>query len=93
MTKQEKFEVTVAAFEALLEKHELWSAYLINYSRSHQISNSEGIYNVWKEWALYMPPYKWVACAFVWSDTPETKDPWRELDYNWLIWICENLDK
>lgn len=93
MANQEKFNVTVAAFEALLKKNELRSAYLINFSKSHQISNSEGIYNVWKEWALKYPPCKWVACAFFWSGTPETQYAWRELDYEWLIWITRNLNK
>lgn len=93
MTKKEKINVAVAAFEELLEKNKLWSEYLINFSRSHKISNLDGIYSLWKKWALNTPPYKWVASAFIWRETPETKYPWRELDYGWLIWICENLNK
>lgn len=92
MTKKEKFNVTVAAFEALLEKNKLWSKYMANFRRSNKINNSGIIYISWKEWASKTHPHKWLASAFIWEETPENVYPWRELDYAWLIWICENLD-
>lgn len=73
MTVKEKLDVELAAFEELLRKRELWSSYLVNFCRSDKISNSEGIYNLWKEWALQTPPYKWVASAFIWRETLENK--------------------
>lgn len=91
--KNNDINVVVAAFEALLEKNKLWSRYLINFSQSYHLSNSENIYSSWKEWALLTPPYRWVSDAFFWKETIETRYTWRELDYAWLIWICENLNK
>lgn len=93
MTKQEKLDVTVEAFEAVLEQRKLRSAYLINFGKSYQISNLEKIYTLWKEWTLHTPPYQWVASAFIWEGTPERHCAWRNLDYTWLIWVSENLNK
>lgn len=91
--KKTNLDEVLAKFEELLVNRNLWSRYMINFARSYQISNSEGIYTYWKKWALETPPYKWIAEAFIWRETLESRYTWTELDYSWLIWICENIDK
>lgn len=93
MTKKEKFDVAVAAFEALLGKNELWKAYLLNFNQCNQWYKSDEFYTSWKKWALHTRPFQWVASAFWWHETPQQHCVWRDLDYQWLQWICRNLNK
>lgn len=92
MTEQEKFDVTVAAFEALLVKNGLWKEYLINFRKSNPYRKSEEKFAFWKEWALPTPPFQWISGAFVWDDTPEGHLTWKEMDYTWLRVFCRNLN-
>lgn len=92
MKQEEKFEIAVAAFEALLGKNKLWEEYLLNFNKYNPHGHSEGIYTNWKQWAVNIPPYRWIASAFIWEDTRPLHYAWKELDYMWLVWICENLN-
>ena len=93
MTKKEKFEVAVAAFEALLGKHLLWEEYLTTFNLRRLGGTSSEIYIDWKEWASITPKHQWCQSAFVWDNTPLGHDTWRNFDYLWLMWICDNLNK
>lgn len=93
MTKKEKFEVTVAAFEALLSKNKLWEAYLTNHNSHIPGRNKEQIYTDWKEWASSIPPYLWCSSAFAWDYTEQGYRIWMDFSYEWLLWICSNLNK
>lgn len=93
MTEKEKFNVAVAAFEALLGKNKLWEAYLMNFSKCELKGDSQEIYTNWKNWALLTPPYQWVAGAFIWDETPQEHETWQYIDYRWLQRICRHLNK
>ena len=93
MTKKEKFEVAAAAFEALLGRNSMWKQYMQRFYLCKHLGNSDTIYTTWKKWAKSTPVHKWVKCAFVWSDTPQGHEIWRDIDYDWLTWICDNLNK
>lgn len=92
MTKKEKFDVAVAAFEALLSKNKLWEAYLLNFKQFNTDGDSTGVYTEWKKWANDTHLHQWVASAFVWNETQQHRYTWKELDYAWLQWICRNLN-
>lgn len=87
---QSEFDVTVAAFEALIRRSELWEEFLIYFNRSNPDRNLGEPYASWREWAFQTPPFQWVASAFLWDTTPQGRYIWRDLDYNWLQWICRN---
>lgn len=93
MTKKEKFEVSVAAFEALLSKNKLWLKYLVNFCNCTLKGRSEEVYTDWKKWASLTPQDQWCAGAFGWNTTQQGRKIWKDLDYQWLIWICKNLKK
>ena len=93
MTKKEKFDVAVAAFEALLDKNKLWEEYLMNFSKCKLKGDLQEIYTNWKNWASSTPPYQWVAGGFIWDSTPQGHTTWHYFDYDWLKWICKNLNK
>lgn len=92
MTKKEKFNVAVAAFEALLSRNELWEAYMVNFSKCQLKGDSQEIYTKWKNWALNIPQNDWISSAFFWQGTPQERETWMHLDYYWLQWICSNLN-
>lgn len=92
MTKKEKFNVAVAAFEELLGKHQLWEEYLTTFNLRRLGGTSQDIYADWKEWASSTPKYQWCQSAFIWEHTPLGHETWRNFNYNWLTWICENLN-
>ena len=91
MKQEEKFEIAVAAFEALLAKRNLWRKYYANLDAHILHHGSDEIYTDWKEWAKRTPIHKWIKCAFVWNDTPQGYNTWRLLDYAWLTWNCDNF--
>lgn len=93
MTKKEKFNVTVATFEKLLSQNKLWREYYANIGEQNVCMDEDKIYTSWKEWALSVPPYQWVASAFIWDKTPQENETWMHFDYIWLQWICRNLNK
>lgn len=92
MTKKEKFDIMVAAFEALLAKHKLWREYYTNFKQFNTDGDSAGAYTEWKKWAYDTHLYQWVASAFVWNETPQDQKIWRRFDYEWLKLICRNLN-
>lgn len=92
MKRKEKFEVTAAAFEALLGNNQLWEEYMKHFNRDQLCGQSEEIYTDWKKWARDTPVYHWVSCAFVWSKTPHGRNTWIDFNYAWLLWICMNLN-
>ncbi len=65
MTKNEKFEISVAAFEALLGKNKLWSEYLMNFCHCQLNGDSAGIYTDWKKWLSFTPQHQWLSSAFI----------------------------
>lgn len=91
MIKKEKFDVTVAAFEALLTDQNLWNAYYVNFKETNGKDKSTETYTEWKKWAYATPPSKWVSCAFIWDETPQRHWTWREFEYRWLKRVCEYL--
>lgn len=92
MSKQEKFDVTVAAFEALLKERNLREEYFVTLNLRKFGGTSKEIYTDWKKWALQTQPYGWIECAFVWENTPLGYATWKNLDYAWLKWILRNLN-
>ena len=92
MTKQEKFDVAVAAFEALLKECNLWEDYFVTLNQRKFEGTSTEIYTDWKKWALELHPSSWVVCAFVWENTPLGYATWRNLNYRWIKWVCRNLN-
>lgn len=92
MTKQEKFDVAVAAFEALLKTDKLWREYFTNITTSKPNVITNEVYTSWKDWALNTPTYQWCSGAFIWDKTQQGHSIWRDFDYAWLKWICRNLN-
>lgn len=93
MKQEEKFEVAVAAFEALLHENKLWKEYFTNFNHSKSYRIQGEIYTSWKEWLTNAPMYQWLSGAFIWDRTQQGHSTWRDLDYEWLKWICKNLNK
>lgn len=93
MTKKEKFDVAVAAFEALLRNNKLWHEYLRNVCLGKNFDGSQTIYTTWKKWASNTPPYQWITGAFTWEATPQRHNTWRNLDYEWHRCICRKLNE
>lgn len=93
LSKFEKHDVAVAAFEALLGRNKLWEKYMTNFNHDRLHGHSTEIYTDWKAWASFTPPYQWCSSAFVWDYTTQGNDIWKNLDYEWLRWICQNLNK
>lgn len=93
LSRSEKHDVAVAAFEALLGKNRLWKEYMTNFNHSKLGGTSTEIYTDWKAWASFTPLYQWCCGAFVWQDTPQEHDTWRDFDYEWHRYICRNLNK
>lgn len=92
MKQKEKFEVAVAAFEELLSKYQLWEEYLSAFNQRRPGGVSTEIYTDWKEWASITPKHQWLCSAFIWENTRQKHNTWKNFDYKWLIWICENLN-
>lgn len=93
MTKKEKFEVAAAAFEALLGRNNLFNCYKKNFYLCKHLGSSDDIYTTWKMWAKDVPVHMWITGAFVWEETLQGHAAWHDIDYDWLRWLCANLNK
>ena len=93
MTKKERFNVAVAAFEALLANSGLTKVYMDSFCCQRLGGQSDNIYTDWKNWASLTQVDMWLTAAFKWDYTSIDFESWRDIDYTWLRWICTNLIK
>ena len=87
------FDVLVAAFEALLNKHDVHQEYFSEFARCHSYSDKVDIYREWKRWANDGIPTCWIDDAFIWKNTKCGSEFWNLIAESWKLYYNLNLKK
>ena len=93
MTKKEKFDVAVAAFEAFLKRENAYGSYFREWEVQNEYQGTANVFYAWREWAKRWDPSLWIQSAFTWSKTNQGIDFWYTRQCEWVICMRENLKK
>lgn len=93
LSKSEKHDVAVAAFEALLKQHGAHRAYFNAWELQHEYKGSANVFYAWKEWARMKNPIVWIQTAFVWSGTEKGFQFWYDMHITWIRNYRKNFKK
>lgn len=92
MTRQEKFDVTVAAFEAFLKKENAHTFYFKEWKKQKKYHDAGNDFHIWRVWAKVIHPESWISGAFVWRDTEKGYNYCRTINAAWIIWYSKKLN-
>lgn len=93
MTREEKFNVAVAAFEAFLKKGNAHTSYFQEWEKRKDYHGTANVFYAWREWAKSEKPSSWIIGAFVWRETDRGRTYWSTLHLAWKRYLKDNLNK
>lgn len=92
MTKEEKFDVSVSALEAMLTKRGIYLDYFSAWKISHGCDYGKTIRESWVYWLRHREPKFWISSAFKWSVYNIPGFVWKNTNDDWQEWISANIN-
>lgn len=93
MIEKEKFEVLVAAFEALLKQEGAHRSFFEEWAKSTDYKGTANPFFAWRESIKLAHPSVWLMYAFEWSRSKNGLGYWYVINKQWTSWLKRNLYK
>lgn len=92
LSRSEKHDVAVAAFEALLNKYGAHKEYFDEFRKYNKCDIASDTFCEWRSWAKMTDPLFWLKDAFVWNATDRDFPFWYRISVEWSGYYMQHLN-